>query len=161
MKSKKSKIWYVYGVRCSDSTLYIGITNNLKARIEKHNKGTGAKYTRSRRPVKLLRSEKCPDIGSAMRRERKLKKIGKVKKELWVRGEKISPRVAKKNKTKSISANQSISRKSIRESATKTENGKSFNRELTRMNTNKKIERIGSKVKTHKNTKNAKKRKAA
>ncbi|MFA5032851.1 MAG: GIY-YIG nuclease family protein [bacterium] len=84
MKTKKSKVWYVYGVRCSDSTLYVGITNNLKARIEKHNKGTGAKYTRSRRPVKLLRSEKCGDIGTAMRREKELKRIGKVKKELWV-----------------------------------------------------------------------------
>lgn len=78
----------MYGVRCSDSTLYVGITNNLKARIEKHNKGTGAKYTRSRRPVKLLCSEKCGDIGSAMRRERELKKFPKAKKELWSRGEK-------------------------------------------------------------------------
>ena len=47
------KSWYVYMVQCSDGTIYTGITNDLTARILKHNSGKGAKYTRNRIPVKL------------------------------------------------------------------------------------------------------------
>jgi putative endonuclease len=46
--------WVVYLIRCSDESLYCGITNNLKNRLAAHNSGRGAKYTRSRRPVKLV-----------------------------------------------------------------------------------------------------------
>ena len=46
--------WVVYLIRCSDESLYCGITNNLKSRLAAHNSGRGAKYTRSRRPVKLV-----------------------------------------------------------------------------------------------------------
>jgi putative endonuclease len=46
--------WVVYLIRCSDKSLYCGITNNLKNRLAAHNSGRGAKYTRSRRPVKLI-----------------------------------------------------------------------------------------------------------
>ena len=46
--------WVVYLIRCSDKSLYCGITNNLKNRLAAHNSGRGAKYTRSRRPVKLV-----------------------------------------------------------------------------------------------------------
>ena len=50
--SKSSDIWFVYMVRCSDGTLYTGITNDLEKRIRAHNSGKdGARYTRSRRPV--------------------------------------------------------------------------------------------------------------
>ena len=48
------KQWVVYLIRCSDESLYCGITNNLKNRLEAHNSGRGAKYTRSRRPVELV-----------------------------------------------------------------------------------------------------------
>jgi putative endonuclease len=47
------KSWYVYMVQCSDGTIYTGITNDIEARIVKHNSGKGAKYTRNRIPVKL------------------------------------------------------------------------------------------------------------
>jgi len=50
----KKREWVVYLIRCSDESLYCGITNNLKNRLEAHNSGRGAKYTRSRRPVKLV-----------------------------------------------------------------------------------------------------------
>ena len=46
-------MWYLYVVKCSDNSLYCGITKNVQARVLVHNKGTGAKYTRSRRPVVL------------------------------------------------------------------------------------------------------------
>jgi len=45
--------WYVYMVECSDGTIYTGITNNIEARITKHNSGKGAKYTRGKTPVVL------------------------------------------------------------------------------------------------------------
>ncbi len=48
------RLWVVYLIRCSDESLYCGITNNLKNRLEAHNSGKGAKYTRSRRPVELV-----------------------------------------------------------------------------------------------------------
>ncbi|OQY12857.1 MAG: hypothetical protein B6I30_03920 [Desulfobacteraceae bacterium 4572_187] len=50
----KKREWVVYLIRCSDESLYCGITNNLKNRLAAHNSGRGAKYTRSRRPVKLV-----------------------------------------------------------------------------------------------------------
>jgi len=46
--------WVVYLILCSDKSVYCGITNNLKKRLAAHNSGRGAKYTRSRRPVRLL-----------------------------------------------------------------------------------------------------------
>ena len=48
------KDWAVYLVQCFDSSLYCGITNDLSKRLTEHNSGKGAKYTRSRRPVKLV-----------------------------------------------------------------------------------------------------------
>ena len=49
-----SKPWVVYLLRCSDNSLYCGITNDLESRLSKHNSGKGAKYTRSRLPVELV-----------------------------------------------------------------------------------------------------------
>ena len=48
------KMNFVYILRCSDGTLYCGWTTDLEQRVAKHNNGTGAKYTRSRRPVELV-----------------------------------------------------------------------------------------------------------
>ena len=53
MRSNVDKIWIVYLVRCADDTLYCGITNRLRKRLEAHNSGKGARYTRTRRPVVL------------------------------------------------------------------------------------------------------------
>lgn len=47
-------MWYIYIVRCSDESLYCGITKDVLGRVKKHNTGKGAKYTRSRRPVSLV-----------------------------------------------------------------------------------------------------------
>ena len=58
---------YVYIVECSDGTFYTGWTNNLEKRIDMHSKGTGAKYTRGRGPVKLVYHEMF-DLKEAMRK---------------------------------------------------------------------------------------------
>ena len=74
-------IWYVYMVRCSDETLYTGITNDLEKRIEAHNSGKdGARYTRSRRPVKLVYSEEAGAKSAAAKLEYKIKKMTRAKK---------------------------------------------------------------------------------
>ncbi len=65
---------YMYVVECSDRTLYTGYTTDLERRIKTHNSGKGAKYTRHRRPVKLLYSERFPDKSSAMKAEAAFKK---------------------------------------------------------------------------------------
>ena len=73
-------MWYVYMLRCSDRTLYTGITNDLSARIRAHNAGTGAKYTRGRGPVELVYSEELPSQGEALRREYAIKQLKKEQK---------------------------------------------------------------------------------
>lgn len=68
---------YVYIVKCSDETLYTGWTTNLEKRIECHNSGKGAKYTRVRLPVELVYWEEFEDRKEAMRRECSIKKMSR------------------------------------------------------------------------------------
>ena len=67
--------WVVYILLCADRTLYTGITNNLPARLENHRAGKGAKYTRGRRPEKVLYSENCGTRSLALKRERAIKRL--------------------------------------------------------------------------------------
>ena len=60
---------YTYVLRCADDTLYCGWTNDLAARLDAHNSGKGAKYTRGRGPLELVYSEACGTRGDALRRE--------------------------------------------------------------------------------------------
>jgi len=72
--------WVVYIVCCADHTLYTGISNDLAARIKRHNKGQGAKYTRSRRPVRLVYHEAADSRSNAQRREYAIRKLSARKK---------------------------------------------------------------------------------
>lgn len=72
-------------LRCRDGSLYTGVTNDLAARLKKHNTGKGAAYTRSRRPVRVVFSEPAPDKGAALRREAALKKLSRILKLALVR----------------------------------------------------------------------------
>lgn len=71
---------FVYILECSDGTLYTGWTNNLEKRINTHNKGKGAKYTRCRLPVKLLYYEEYEDKALAQRREYAIKQLSREEK---------------------------------------------------------------------------------
>ena len=66
--------YFCYLLECADGTYYCGWTKDLQHRIEMHNKGRGARYTRSRRPVRLVYFEEQGSQGDAMRREHELKK---------------------------------------------------------------------------------------
>lgn len=72
--------WFVYMVECSDGTIYTGITNDVKARILKHNSGKGAKYTRARRPVKLKAQWKYSSRSASAQAEYAFKKLSRVQK---------------------------------------------------------------------------------
>lgn len=67
--------WYVYIVRCADRTLYTGVATDVRARIAKHNQGKGAKYTRGRRPVRLVYREPAGSRGAALKREHAVKRL--------------------------------------------------------------------------------------
>jgi len=66
--------WYVYILKCSDGTLYTGITTDTIRRLEEHNNGTGARYTRGRSPVKLVYRTGAEDRSEASRLEYQIKK---------------------------------------------------------------------------------------
>ncbi|MBV5222466.1 GIY-YIG nuclease family protein [Staphylococcus hominis] len=71
---------FVYIVRCSDNSLYTGYTNNIEVRINKHNAGKGAKYTKTRRPVVLVYQEMYDTKSEALRREYEIKTFTRQKK---------------------------------------------------------------------------------
>ena len=80
--------WVVYILECKDKTLYTGITNDIKRRIEQHNAGKGAKYTVVRRPVKLLITFEMPSRSEAMKREYQIKQMTRKEKLLLIKNEK-------------------------------------------------------------------------
>ena len=79
MRENKS-VNYTYILKCSDGSLYTGWTNNLDKRVEDHNSGKGAKYTRSRRPVVLAYYEQFETKDGAMRSEWEIKRLTRKKK---------------------------------------------------------------------------------
>lgn len=74
------KKWYVYILKCNDGTLYTGITDDLDRRLEQHNTGKGAKYTRGRGPVTLLYEETYSSKGEALSREHAIKALKRAQK---------------------------------------------------------------------------------
>lgn len=67
--------WVVYIIRCSDKSLYCGITNNLRRRLLMHNSGNGAKYTRSRGPVELVGTSSVMTKSDALKLEYQIKQV--------------------------------------------------------------------------------------
>lgn len=76
--------WFVYLLRCADGSLYAGITTDLDRRLAEHNAGTGAKYTRARRPVALAWAEPATDRASASRREYAVRRASRAQKQALV-----------------------------------------------------------------------------
>ena len=80
---------FTYIVECSDHTLYTGWTNDLEKRIQAHNDGKGAKYTKPRRPVRLVYFETFSTKEEAMSREYRIKRLSRKEKEQLIAGRKI------------------------------------------------------------------------
>ncbi len=79
--------WYVYLLRCSDNTLYTGITTDVARRIREHNDGgpLGARYTRNKRPVRLMYQEPAKSRSHATLREYEIKRLSREQKEAFIR----------------------------------------------------------------------------
>ena len=71
---------YTYIVKCRDGSLYTGWTTDLDRRVKAHNEGTGARYTKSRRPVELVYHETFETKEEAMRREYAIKRLTRAQK---------------------------------------------------------------------------------
>jgi len=79
-------MYFVYILKCADKTLYTGSTNDLKRRLKEHNESKqGARYTKSRRPVKLKYTEKVRTLSKALKREAAIKKLTRPEKEKMIR----------------------------------------------------------------------------
>jgi len=78
---------FVYILRCSDNSFYVGHTDNLAAREQAHNEGTAAQYTACRGPVRLVYSETFESLAKALAREKQLKRWSAQKKEALVAGD--------------------------------------------------------------------------
>lgn len=75
-----NKTYYVYLVRCRDDTLYCGYTTDLDKRLQTHNRGVGAKYTKSRLPVTLVYYEEFATKSEALKRECAIKRLSRQEK---------------------------------------------------------------------------------
>ncbi len=76
--------FFCYMVACADGTFYTGWSTDPKQRLKKHNEGKGAKYTKARRPVRLVYVEELPDKSSALKREYALKRLSRAEKQKLV-----------------------------------------------------------------------------
>ncbi|MBN1440035.1 MAG: GIY-YIG nuclease family protein [Anaerolineales bacterium] len=85
-----------YVLRCADGSFYTGWTNDLPRRIRQHETGHGGRYTRSRRPVKLMYFERQEDKRAARRREAEIKKLPRAKKAELASGKKKPRKLGKK-----------------------------------------------------------------
>jgi len=84
-EQNKTSTWWVYFLRCSDNSLYAGVTTDIHRRIDEHNNSNlGAKYTRARRPVSLVYLEQADNKSLACKREYQIRHLTKLKKEQLV-----------------------------------------------------------------------------
>ena len=81
--------YYVYIVECDDKTYYTGYTPNVQKRLKLHNAGRGAKYTRDRRPVRLVWCKEYRYFKSAFLTEKKIKNLTRKQKETLVNGRRL------------------------------------------------------------------------
>lgn len=88
MNKKKEDNYSVYMVCCADNSLYTGIAVDVEKRIEVHNSGKGAKYTRSRLPVSLVYKEEGFTKSEALKRELEIKDLTRKEKEALIQGSK-------------------------------------------------------------------------
>jgi predicted GIY-YIG superfamily endonuclease len=79
---------FVYILRCSDGSYYVGHTNDVAERVERHNAGRGPAYTAARLPVELAYSQELPSMEAALQREAQLKRWTRAKKEALIAADK-------------------------------------------------------------------------
>lgn len=85
MKKPSGDPWFVYILRCGDSSLYTGVTKDVTRRCRQHNAGTASRYTRSRLPVRVVWQEAQPSQSSALKREVAIKAMARIEKLAMIR----------------------------------------------------------------------------
>ncbi len=96
---------YMYILECSDKTYYVGSTLDVYKRLQEHQDGLGANYTRRRRPVTLVYFEEYPDIKQAFYREKQVQGWSRRKKEALMKGElDLLPSLSKAKRNASTSS---------------------------------------------------------
>ncbi len=80
------KIWSIYLLECCDNSIYTGISNNVSKRVDKHNASRGAKYTKTRLPVKLLFQRKIGTRSEASKEEYRIKQLSRAEKLEYING---------------------------------------------------------------------------
>jgi predicted GIY-YIG superfamily endonuclease len=83
--ANKQTGWSLYILKCSDNTLYTGITNDLTRRVQQHNDGIASRYTRSRLPVKVVFQERCRNKSHALKKEFSVKSMTRKNKEAYIK----------------------------------------------------------------------------
>lgn len=78
--------FFIYIIQCKDGSFYTGYTKDVIRRVKQHNSGIASKYTRTRRPVKLVYAEEHSDISSALKREYAIKQLTKQQKTALIIG---------------------------------------------------------------------------
>ena len=73
--SKAEQVWYLYLIECDDGSLYTGITTDVERRYAQHVAGKGARYTRMKKPVRLVGFRECKSRSEALKAELALKKL--------------------------------------------------------------------------------------
>ena len=85
LSTTSNRAWFVYIVRCSDGSLYTGISTDVSRRCEEHNAGTASHYTRSRLPVVVIYQEAQANRSLALKREYAIKTLTRLEKESLIR----------------------------------------------------------------------------
>ena len=80
----KENSWVLYILICSDGTFYAGITNDLARRLNQHRDGSASRYTRTRRPVKIVYDESCASRSDALKKEYAVKALSRKEKEILI-----------------------------------------------------------------------------
>ena len=84
LNTKRLKNCWVYVLECGDGSYYTGWTNDLARRVKAHQLGKGAKYTRSRLPLRLIKKWRAKDRSAAMAKEARFKLLSRKKKRIWL-----------------------------------------------------------------------------
>ncbi len=81
-----TKPWFVYLLECADGSIYTGVAVDVQARYAAHVAGRGARYTRSRPPLRILATLELPDRSSALKMEYEIKRWSAAQKRAWAEG---------------------------------------------------------------------------
>ena len=84
---------FCYILHCADGSFYTGWTTDIERRVKQHNAGRGAKYTQSRRPVKLVYAERLPTRSAAQKRELAIKRLPRARKFVLIRDKNLCPKL--------------------------------------------------------------------